>query len=633
MLERATPPQDTYIDESLRKADFGFGAKLPPWMVRALKRVTGVAELERLRASLPAVETPDGFATLALERLGVACDVDPRELDAIPRRGRLIFVANHPFGALDGLIAISRLGGVRPDLKVLANEDLCVLHELAPMLLPIEVMGRTRARRNAQAMRHALQWLESEGALLLFPAGEVSHFDVRARCVTDPPWSRAVALLARKARAPIVPMHFTGSNGLPFHVAGFLHPLLRTLMLPGELKRRAGTRVPLRIGGPLAFERFKSFDSDEALATHLRVTTYLLARTAQPAAPPTASSAATPHAAPPASAAVAPGSATLPPETARQPHPIALAGEPADIVREVATLPADCLLVENGDHRVYCAPADAIPHTLDEIGRLREITFRAVGEGTGNARDLDSYDGHYEHLFVWSQKRAELVGAYRVGRIDEIRRKHGRRGLYTATLFHYRDPFFQLLGPALELGRSFVRIEQQRSFAPLLLLWKGIGEYMARNPRYLRLLGPVSISNDYRDLSRQLLVEFLRSHCLDSLLGALVRPAFAVPRGRMVQTLAAEVAMLGHLDALAALVEDIEPDRKGVPVLLRQYLKLGGRMLAFNVDPAFNNAIDCLLMVDLRQTDPRVLRKYLPEHAVSRIVAMNARPPKVRVAG
>jgi putative hemolysin len=252
-----------------------------------------------------------------------------------------------------------------------------------------------------------------------------------------------------------------------------------------------------------------------------------------------------------------------------------------------------------------------------------------VGEGTGRARDLDRFDAHYEHLYIWNRKRAGIVGAYRVGRIDEIRRRHGVLGLYTAGLFRFHHPFFLLLGNALELGRSFVRIEQQKSFAPLLLLWKGIGAYLARHPRYVRLFGPVSISNDYRDLSRQLLVEFLRSHCFDPLLGALVRPSLPVPRGRIGQTLSAEVAMLGHLDALAALIQDIEPDRKGVPVLLRQYLKLGGRILSFNVDPGFSNAIDCLLMVDLRQTDPRVLRKYLPEEAAARV---SARGPRVRDA-
>jgi putative hemolysin len=564
----------------------------------------GVTALERLRASLPHADSPAEFAAAALTKLGVTIDHDVRDLAAIPRRGRVIFVANHPYGALDGMIAIALLGAVRPDLKVFANEDLCALRELAPLLLPIKVAGRTRARRNAQAMRRALRWLEGEGALLIFPAGEVAHFDARARCVTDPPWSRAAAMLARTSRSLIVPMHFAGNNGLPFQVAGFIHPLLRTLMLPGELRKRAGTRVPVRIGAPLPFERLRVFDTDEAMVAHLRVTTYLLARPARQAAPPA--------------------------PAARRVHPLAFAGAPGDCAAEVARLAPERLLHAKGDDAVFCASAQEMPHLLDEIGRLREAAFRAVGEGTGQARDLDAYDDYYEHLVLWNHQREEVVGAYRIGRIDQIRKTVGRHGLYTASLFQYRDPFFQLLGPALELGRSFVRVEQQKNFAPLLLLWKGIGEYVARHPRYLRLLGPVSISNDYHDLSRQLLVEFLRSHCLDPLLSAFVRPAVPVQRGRMVQTLAAEVAMLGHLDALAELVEDIEPDRKGVPVLLRQYLKLGGRMLAFNVDPAFNDAIDCLLLVDLRQTDTRVLRKYLPAPAVARIAAMSLKFPGLR---
>lgn len=618
MLDRVTPRDYAYIEGSARPADLTFGTAWPRWATRLLMRIAGIDSLERFRRSLPATGTPAQFASAALANLSVTCDFSAHEMMHVPRRGRAIIVANHPFGALDGLLAISLLGTVRADLKLFANEDLCALRELRPMLLPIEIAGRNRAARNAQTMRAALRWLESEGALLVFPAGEVSHFDVRARCVTDPPWSRAVALLARKSRSPIVPMHFSGSNGLPYQVAGFIHPFLRTLMLPRQVRKHAGARVPVRIGAPLQFDRLRHFD-DEALATHLRVSTYLLARGAQDVRDARGAPIGHASAPPPAPA---PGP--------RFAHPLAFAEAPADCAAEIARLPAAHALLQAGDHAVYCARADAIPHVLDEIGRLRELSFRAVGEGTGRARDLDSFDAYYEHLFIWNRKREEIVGAYRIGRIDEIRRASGRRGLYTATLFQYRDPFFRLLGPALELGRSFVRVEQQKSFAPLLLLWKGIGEYLARHPRYLRLLGPVSISNDYRDLSRQLLVEFLRSHCLDPVLAHFVRPACPVPRAPLVQTLAAEVAMLGHLDALAALVEDIEPDRKGVPVLLRQYLKLGGRMLAFNVDPKFNDAIDCLLMVDLRQTDPRVLRKYLPDAAVARIAALTPRPASPR---
>jgi putative hemolysin len=614
MHGRAGTPADSYIEvsddsEVSEASPWPLGTGLPVWVSRLLGRVSGIEALERLRRDIPGNKTPTQFAAAALQKLAIDYRHDPAELERVPRTGRLIFIANHPFGALDGLIALALLGVLRPDLKMFASADLRALRELEPMLLPIEVFGRKRANCNARAMRNALRWLEQEGALMVFPAGEVSHFDARARCVTDPPWSRAVALLARKARADIIPVHFTGENGLPFQIAGFLHPRLRSLLLPGELKRRVGSSVPVRIGSLLPSERLRTFASDEALAAHLRVTTYLLAR----------------HQAkePAGVGLVAP----------RRAHPLALSGAPADVAGEVARLPATARLIDAGDHAIYCAESDAIPHLLEEIGRLRELTFRAAGEGTGRARDLDSFDEHYEHLVLWNRQREEVVGAYRVGRIDEICKRAGRRGLYTAGLFRYRDPFFRLLGPALELGRSFVRPEAQRSFAPLLTLWKGIGEYLARHPSYFRLLGPVSISSDYQELSRQLLVEFLRSHCLDPLLAQFVRPAHPVPRGRLVRTVAAEVAMLGHLDALGALVEDIEPDRKGVPILLRQYLKLGGRMLAFNVDPAFNQSIDCLLMVDVRQSDPRVLRRYLPEPAVARIATRAPRFPGIRTAG
>ncbi|HEU4778874.1 MAG TPA: lysophospholipid acyltransferase family protein, partial [Steroidobacteraceae bacterium] len=435
MHGRPASPADTYIEVSDAAKEWRFGTSLPPWIGNWLARITGVEALVRLRRDLPLTSAPAEFAAAVLQKLDVRCLHEPSELHTVPRSGRLIFIANHPFGALDGLIAIALLGAVRPDLKVFANEDLCALHELEPVLLPIEVLGKQRAKCNAQAMRSALRWLEGEGALMIFPAGEVSHFDARARCVTDPPWSRAVAILARKARTAVVPVHFSGENRLLFQIAGFLHPRLRTLMLPGELKRRAGSAVPVRIGAPLPYERLRAFDSNESLAAHLRVTTYLLApRPAMDC-----------------------GGDNAEPE--RRVHPLAFTGATADFAGEVARLPASSQLIEAGDNVVYCSGAGAIPHLLDEIGRLRELTFRAAGEGTGRARDLDSFDEHYEHLVLWNRKREEVVGAYRIGRIDEIRKRAGRQGLYTACLFRYHEPFFRLLGPALELGRSFVRPE------------------------------------------------------------------------------------------------------------------------------------------------------------------------------
>ncbi|MDE2251805.1 MAG: GNAT family N-acetyltransferase, partial [Gammaproteobacteria bacterium] len=260
-----------------------------------------------------------------------------------------------------------------------------------------------------------------------------------------------------------------------------------------------------------------------------------------------------------------------------------------------------------------CAAAVQIPWTLQEIGRLRERTFRAVGEGTGRPADLDLFDDYYEHLFIWQAEKREIVGAYRLGRSDTIRRRFGARGLYLTSLFDFHEPFFKLLGPALELGRSFVRTEYQRSYAPLLLLWKGISEYIGRHPGYPRLIGAASVSNSYDPLSRALLVEALRAWRSEPLLGALVSPRRPFKPRYSLRSLFGEAGLEADLDALGSLIEDREADGKGVPVLLRHYLKLGARTIGFNIDTEFGNALDCLIVLDLRRVPLATLQKYMTD--------------------
>jgi putative hemolysin len=513
----------------------------------------------------------------------------------VPQQGRVIIVANHPFGALDGLAAIRLIGNLRSDVRVLANADLASIGELAPLIFPVDPFGGPGSTgRNARALRQAWRWLDGEHALVIFPAGEVAHFDARARCVTDPPWSPIVGRLVQKTGAPVVPLYFSGQNSPMFQIAGLVAPQLRTLLLPGELRRRMDSRVHAHVGEPITNERMTQFKSPEALALHLRLKTFLAPAMNEPRVGSPASSAQ------------------------RTLEPIAPEMPAECIAQEIAKLDPAAKLVAHNGMEAWLARAADIPHTLSEIGRLREVTFRGVGEGTGRSRDLDRFDAHYEHLFIWHAQKRQLVGAYRLGRTDVIRREHGKSGLYTTTLFNYHDPFFMLLGPALELGRSFVRLEFQRSFAPLMLLWKGIAEFVVRNPRYTRLLGPVSVSGDYLETSKHLLCDFLRGQHFDHLLGGLVSARHPFPRSHAMRSLASELTMLGAIEPLATLVEDLEPDGKGVPILLRQYLKLGGRVLGFNVDHDFGHSIDCLLLVDLRDTEPRELRKYMSAEAAAR---------------
>lgn len=296
--------------------------------------------------------------------------------------------------------------------------------------------------------------------------------------------------------------------------------------------------------------------------------------------------------------------------SARQ-EPIASAVNPDVIEQEIARLDAGHRLVTSGDYDALLADARAIPHTLAEIGRLREIAFRAAGEGTGRAYDLDRFDHDYLHLFLWNRAARQIAGAYRLRLTgDEPER------LYTATLFHYGPEFLRRLGPAIELGRSFICVEYQRSFAPLLLLWKAIGQFVARHPAHKTLFGPVSISNQYQSISRELMIAFLEKRELLTDLASLVRPRQALARRAAVCA-----DHCRDLDELSSIVADLEPGRQGVPVLLRHYLRLGGKLLGFNVDPQFANALDGLVVVDLIRTDPRLLDRYLGAEQSAAVLA------------
>jgi putative hemolysin len=458
-------------------------------------------------------------------------------------------------------------------------------------------MGGTEAvRSNPSGVRATLEFLAAGGLLVVFPAGEVSHFQWKDLTIADPPWNPAVArILAIAGRhaagLTVIPAYVSGANSALFQAAGLLHPRLRTALLARELLNKRRAHVDIRIGSGIAVEKLLAIPTHEERTQYLRWRTYLLAsrreykaRTSRPL--------------------------TRKDRTARL-APIPSAGDATALEHEIGALPPASLLARSGDLSAHIAPASEIPAALAEIGRLREITFRAAGEGTGKAVDIDEFDRHYLHLFVWSEARRELVGAYRMGGTDRV------PGLYTATLFDYGPEFLERMGPALELGRSFVRTEHQRGFAPLLLLWKGIGKYVARNPRYRILFGPVSISNQYRSISRELMVSFLERHAsLRDWVGLVsTRNAFRPSRRAVVPESGFDI------EDLSAVVSDIEPARTGVPVLLRQYLKLGGKLLGFNVDPKFSNALDGLILVDLTRTEPKLLERYLGKAEAAEFLA------------
>ena len=558
----------------------GFAGKLIPLdEARALYR--------RVRSD------PQGFRLdNLLAAMKVDLEVQPSDLQRIPAKGPLVAVANHPFGVLDGAALGVLLSRVRPDVKVLTNALLEGIPDLYEHCIFVDPF-LSSPDQNLKGLKQSIAWLRQGGALAVFPAGEVSQWNVRQGQVTDPAWNNLAARLVRMTGASALPVYFCGHNSITFQLLGLINPRLRTLLLLQEFLQQRGSRVKVRVGTPIPAKVIADLESDEKATEHLRRRTYLLSHRGRktPLSLPNKVRSALP----------------------RKPQQAIAPATPARfIISDIEALPADRLLTETADFAVYAARAPELPHLLEELGRLREITFRAAGEGTGRSADLDHFDAYYWHLLLWNKPKQELAGAYRAGNTDEIIRKHGVKGLYTHTVFRYDEQLFLKIGSALELGRSFIQTEYQRQYAPLLLLWKGIARFVAAHPETPVLFGAVSISNEYSPISREMIVRYFEQREDGREFADLIRPRtpFRVPKLRHWDSRAI-CSALRDLDELAESISDVEVDGKGVPVLIKQYAKVGGKLVGFNLDRKFSDVVDGLVIVDLRETDPQVLERYM----------------------
>ena len=557
--------------------------------------------------------SPEGFRLEnLLAEMQVALRISSADQARIPASGPVLVVANHPYGVLDGAILTVLMIRVRRDVKVLTNALLGDVPELQQHCIFVDPFRTDRSvESNRRAIREALAWLQQGGMLAMFPAGEVSHWQMPAAQITDPEWSGTAARLLRKSGAAALPVFFCGHNSVRFQLMGMIHPKLRTAFLLQEFLEQKGKTVEVRVGSGIPSAAISAIRDDREATEYLRWRTYLLARRRKPEA----------------SWPIALRSRFQ----FKIQEPVAAGWSLDSLSEEVNSLPADRCLVESGDLAVYLGTACEIPQLLREIGRLRELTFRRAGEGTGKSRDLDSFDDYYSHIFLWHKGKREVVGAYRAGNTSEILAQRGIGGLYTSTLFRYDLQIFQKLGPSLELGRSFVRPEYQRQYAPLLLLWKGIAGLVARRPETPVLFGAVSISNDYNAASREMIYRFFEARMQDDGLARWVearrpfRPAVLRKwdcRGMC--------HALRELEELSQPITDVEADGKGLPVLLRQYAKVGGKLVGFNVDRKFSDVLDGLVVVDLRRTEPNVLERYMGREGALRFRQAHAVSSTVR---
>ncbi len=551
----------------------------------AAGRLTGVSQLSRIYDRRMADMQPGHFARFAMRELEVDYTVFGSERDTIPKEGPLVIVANHPYGAIEGLILVDLLTSVRPDVKFMANEMLTQFPELERMMIPVDPFGgKDAARKNVRGLHQSIKWLTLGGALVVFPAGTVGHLQLRLRQVTDPAWSPTIARIIRKTKATVQPIFFPGRNNAAFQAAGLLHPRLRTALLPRQLLNKRGRTLMFHVGKPIVPKRTAQFDDDTDLIRYLRFRTFLMSHRSCRRRVTTSK---------------------------KHETPIIAARSRSAMEQDIGRLPGDALLVEKREFAVYQATPTQIPNILEEIGRLREVSFRDCGEGTGQATDLDGYDRFYRHLFTWDKQAGEIVGAYRFASVQEILQAFGPRGLYICQLFKIKPGFFDAFGEGLELGRSFVQPAYQRHPLSLFLLWRGVGEYLVRNPHYRNLIGPVSISNDYHSAARRLMAKYIRNQLWDDDLAAHVAPRF--PFSDKMNELDADaiVSTLGGIDEVSELLAEIAPASPGVPVLLRHYLKIGGNVVALSRDPDFSDVLDALTVVRMGQGNPRHLARYL----------------------
>lgn len=529
------------------------------------------------------------FVDEILRLIGVKVEISESDLKNIPLEGAFTAIANHPYGGIEGLILIKILCSVRPDAKVMANFILKKIPNLSDFFVAVNPFENIDHSSSISGIKTTLNLLKKGTPIGIFPAGEVSTYKIDQQQITDKLWHPVVGRIISKAKAPVLPVYFHGNNGLLFNLLSLIHPTLRTAKLPSELFNKKGDIIKVRIGKPIQIKDIPNHENNNSLLAYLRAKTYAL------------------------------GVGLENEKKIFNPRKLFKIKKKVEAIqdavssdlmdKEVALLREEFKVWTEKNYEVYITPTANIPNIIKEIGRLREITFRAIGEGTNKSTDLDGYDIYYHHLFIWDTETKMIVGAYRIGKGDEIFYSFGKKGFYTAELFKIKSQFSPVFKNSLELGRSWIRKEYQQKPLPLFLLWKGILKYLMDHPKYRYLIGPVSISNSFSKFSKSLIVDFIYRNHFDYEMAHMVRPRkkFKVDYSKIdADILTTNSSSLKNLDAL---ITEIETTNIKIPVLLRQYIALNAKIICFNIDPKFADCLDGFLILDLEDVPKDMLEK------------------------
>lgn len=566
-----------------------------PRVKKIANSVLGLNKLDKqYRGVIPCVSSNE-FLDNAISELNIEATVISNG-NKIPPKGPLIIIANHPYGGPEAIALAKEITKVRSDLKILANFILGRIPEMRELLLLVDPFENDASvKKNILPIRIARKHLSTNGALLIFPAGEVSSFKAKARSVVDTEWKQAAAYLARASNADVLPVYISGHNGVTFSAAGFIHPILRTILLPRCLLHKRSKKFDIKFGKIIGKKSIKASLNDKELTELFRNRVYALRH-------------------------MKAQEKVISKIIENQEQKLETIIDPIDkgiLINEVENIPTEQILIRRNNQVVFYFNYKQAPNLLTEIGRLREVAFRAVAEGSGKSCDLDEYDKYYDHVVCWSEDNQDIIGSYRLGRVDKIVKEHGLEGLYATTLFNFDLKFLNMMGSSIELGRSFISPPYQKTAFGLSLLWKGVIAYVSLFKKYYTLFGPVSISPIYSERALALMIRYLEEHRFDKMRAKHITGKHPI-QNKLLKNIHVNhiVKQTKNFQDLSDIIEDIDTIPGGAPALLKEYIKLNGKFLAFNVDPQFQNSIDSLIRVDVRDMNFTTLKFLFGKEAL-----------------
>ncbi len=579
------------VATAIKVDKFGFIGTSLGWLLMKVLKISTMNKIYDRNKHLNDLE----FINALLDEFEIRFEIPEEDLKRIPKTGPFITISNHPLGGIDGILLLKLLVENRPDFKIIANFLLHRIEPLKPYVMPVNPFESHKdVKSSFMGFKNALQHLKDGNSLGIFPAGEVSTYR-DGKLLVDKPWEVAAMKLVKKAEVPVVPIYFHAKNSKLFYRLAKLNDTLRTAKLPSELLTQKERVIKVRIGNPISIADQKEHESLEAFTEFLRKKTYVLANPFQ--------------------------KKTLLeniPKTLKIPKPPKKIAGPIPVeamIEEVETLRlADKRLLVSKNYEVFLAQAQLIPNILQEIGRLREITFREVGEGTNQATDLDKFDSYYHHMFLWDNDTHQLAGAYRMGLGSKIFAQYGIDGFYLQDLFRFEPELYDMMSKSIEMGRAFIIKEYQQRPMPLFLLWKGIVHTTLRYPEHKFLIGGVSISNKFSEFSKSLMIEFMKSNYYDPYVAQYINPK----KEFKVKLKDADKDFIfdeteADLNKFDKLIDEVEPGSLRLPVLIKKYIKQNAKVVAFNVDPLFNNAVDGLMYIRIADLPESTVKPVMEE--------------------